>query len=71
MSSKDQEKHLSAVIEGVSQMEKGPPSQKQIQLLNYIATIGGSNGNIANIMMRLGLFNRLAKQVKDCQQVEL
>lgn len=70
MSSQDQEKHFTTIMDSLSVTEKGPPSQRQIQLFNYIATIC-SNGHIANALVRLGVLTLLSRQIKDTQQMEL
>lgn len=70
MSPQDQESHLVAVMESVNITEKGPTSQKQIQLFNYIGSIC-SKSCIANALVRHGIVTLFSRQVKDTQQLEL
>ena len=70
MLQKDQQKHLSAVCENLHVPERGPPSQKHVQLLNYVGTIG-VHGVLANILAQGDIFSILAKQAKDTHQMEL
>lgn len=71
MSSQEQDKHFVTIVESVGLTEKGPPSQKQIQLLNYIATISSSNDQIANALVHHGILTILCRQIKDNQQIEI
>jgi len=70
MSQKDQQKHISVVCENLRLPERGPPSQKHVQLFNYVGTIG-AHGVLANMLAQGDVFCILAKQAKDTHQMEL
>jgi len=70
MSQKDQQKHLSLVCENLRLPERGPPSPKHVQLLNYVGTIG-VHGVLASILAQGNIFCILAKQAKETHQMEL
>ncbi|XP_074642606.1 serine/threonine-protein kinase ULK4-like [Tubulanus polymorphus] len=70
MTSKDQEKHLTNLMDLLGNQEKGPPSQKRLHLLNYVATIA-NNKVVAQILAKLNVFQVIAKQIRENQQPDL
>ena len=68
-SQQDLDKHVAALIESIGTPERGPVSQKRVQLLNYVATIGG-NSQLANALVAAGMLNTLALQFKDASLLE-
>ena len=71
MSEKEQEKHISVVVENLANAERGPLSPKQVQLLHYMATIGAADARLAGLLSMHDVLMVLARQVKDTQQMEV
>ena len=67
---KDQEKHIIGVIECIATPEKGPPTQRRVHLLHYTATIA-TQAHLANLLVRDGLLNMLARQFKENNAMEM
>ena len=70
MQTKDLEKHIALITEHIATPEKGPPSQKRIYLLHYVAAIAASS-TVSNQLIKHGVLLSLAKEIKDAQQIEL
>ncbi|XP_076458728.1 serine/threonine-protein kinase ULK4-like isoform X2 [Babylonia areolata] len=65
MPDKEFMKHMRAIVEGVGAGEKGPPSQKRIQLLHYAASIA-STGACATALVVNNALVVMAHQLRDC-----
>ncbi|ESO86237.1 hypothetical protein LOTGIDRAFT_220770 [Lottia gigantea] len=67
---KEFQKHIKTVVDSISHVEKGPPSQKRIQLLHYTTTIT-TDSKISYHLIRNQAIYILAKQLKDIQHVDV
>lgn len=67
---KDQTKHMKAILDNINSSEKGPPSQKRIQLLHYMATFC-SNSAVATFLVKNEVLTMLAKQLKEVAHTEV
>ncbi|KAK3602625.1 hypothetical protein CHS0354_034209 [Potamilus streckersoni] len=70
LAEKEQIKHLKCILDTVSVVEKGPPSQKRINLLHYIVTISTSS-LVSTHLVKNNVLIVLAKQLKDVTHVEV
>ena len=70
MSERDQTKHAKSIVDGLSIIEKGPPSQKRIHLLHYLTGLA-TNSKVAEVMLRQGVMAILAKVVKETQHIDV
>lgn len=70
MSEKEWVKHVKSIVECLSTAEKGPPSQKRIHLLHYLAGIA-SNATMATALVKQALLTCLCKVVKDTTHIEV
>jgi len=61
---------MKTIIESVSIAEKGPPSQKRIQIYHYMSTLCGNKG-VSTYLVKSGVLSILAKQLKDMSHVEV
>ncbi|KAL8565090.1 hypothetical protein ACOMHN_005293 [Nucella lapillus] len=70
MPDKEFMKHMRAVVEGVGVGEKGPPSQRRVQLLHYAASVASTSACATALVVNnaLGIF---AHQLKDCPHQEV
>ncbi|XP_013396898.1 serine/threonine-protein kinase ULK4 [Lingula anatina] len=64
LQSKDQLKHIQLVVNTIESPEKGPPSQKRMHFLNYLAVIA-SHPVIANLLVKCNGLSVLARQLKE------
>lgn len=69
LSEKDMVKHLKIIVDNIGCPEKGPPSQKRVNLLNYVGSIA-ANSLIAGYLVRMGALGVLARQVKETQHLD-
>ena len=67
---KDQTKHMKAILDNINSSEKGPPSQKRIQLLHYMAAFC-SNSAVATYLVKNEVLAMLAKQLKEVAHTEV
>ena len=63
-------KHITNIIDNVALVEKGPPSQKRIHLLNYAASIAKSS-TCASALIKCDALRMLARQIHDSQNTEV
>ena len=70
MPDKDFMKHMRAVVDNFSGGEKGPPSQRKIQLLHYAASIA-SNPACATALIHCNLLQVAAQQIKECSNQDV
>ncbi|KAK7507746.1 hypothetical protein BaRGS_00000711, partial [Batillaria attramentaria] len=70
MPDKDFMKHIRAIVDNVATVEKGPPSQKRIQLLHYAASIASSSA-CATALVHSNALVVMAHQIRDCSHVEV
>ena len=68
LSETEQQRHVSQLIEQLGVVEKGPPSQKRLQLLNYIGCIAGADTGLANHLVDASVLSLLAKQAREAGQ---
>ena len=67
---KDQSKHMKAILDNINSSEKGPPSQKRIQLLHYMASFC-SDKAVAAYLVRSDVLSMLARQLKEVSHTEV
>lgn len=67
---KDQTRHLKTILENISVSERGPPSQKRIQLYHYLVALCG-NSAVSTFMVNNNALGILTKQIKDVSHVEV
>lgn len=70
MSSGDREKHCANIVESLASVERGPATQKHIQLLNYCSAICAVE-QIADFMVNHNILSVLAHHIKESQQIEV
>ncbi|XP_059156600.1 serine/threonine-protein kinase ULK4-like [Physella acuta] len=70
LSEKEIEKQAKAVIENITQTEKGPPSQKRIHLLHYLICVASCR-QLSTAMVQHGLLGAIAKQMKESSHVDI
>jgi len=70
MSTVERDRQMKAVMDGLTVSEKGPPSPRQVQLLNYVSNIS-SHPDLANALVNQGLLTVLARQVRDAQLIDV
>ncbi|XP_052237565.1 serine/threonine-protein kinase ULK4-like isoform X3 [Dreissena polymorpha] len=67
---KDQTRHLKTLLDTVSTSEKGPPSQKRIQVYHYM-TVLCQNRAASTYLMNNGALVMLTKQLKEVTHAEV
>ena len=67
----DVEKHVQTVVDAVATSERGPASQRKLQLLHYTATVAGSSAAVANLLIRRGVLGALTRLTKESAAVEM
>ncbi|XP_041374855.1 serine/threonine-protein kinase ULK4-like isoform X2 [Gigantopelta aegis] len=70
LSEKDLTKHMKQILDNISQPEKGPPSQKRIHLLHYVASIA-SSPFVASLLLQSNALSIMGRQLKDTPHVEV
>ncbi|KAK7111983.1 serine/threonine-protein kinase ULK4-like isoform X2 [Littorina saxatilis] len=70
MPDKEFMKHMKAIVDSIGCGEKGPPSQRRIQLLNYAASVA-SNSACATALVHSNGLAVMGHQVRDCQHQEV
>ena len=63
-------KHIRAIVDSVGSGEKGPPTQRRIQLLHYAASVA-SSAACATALVHCNALMVMAHQIRDCQNQEL
>ena len=67
---KDQSKHMKAILDNINSSEKGPPSQKRIQLLHYMASFCSDKG-VSGYLVKNEVLSMLARQLKEITHTEV
>ncbi|XP_052814405.1 serine/threonine-protein kinase ULK4-like isoform X2 [Mya arenaria] len=67
---KDQTRHLKALLDNISTSEKGPPSQKRIQVYHYMAALCNCK-EAATYLANNNAFSVLTKQLKEVTHAEV
>ncbi|XP_053386677.1 serine/threonine-protein kinase ULK4-like isoform X1 [Mercenaria mercenaria] len=67
---KDQTRHLKTILDTISVSEKGPPSQKRIQLYHYLVALC-SNTGVSTYLMKNNAVNVLTRQLKEVTHAEV
>ena len=70
LSVKDQERHCASLVDSLSSPDRGPLSNKYVQLLHYGGTIGGVS-KFADILVQHNILLVLAHNAKEAQQIEM
>lgn len=61
---------MKTVLDTVSVSEKGPPSQKRIQLYHYMSGLCGNHA-VSTYLIKNGALTVLSKQLKEVNHVEV
>ncbi|GFR84606.1 serine/threonine-protein kinase ULK4 [Elysia marginata] len=69
-SEKDIQKQARLICENITVAEKGPPSQKRIQLLNYIVSVSSCK-QISTALTQLGLLGTMTKQIRESSHLDM
>ncbi|GFO05468.1 serine/threonine-protein kinase ulk4 [Plakobranchus ocellatus] len=67
---KDVQKQAKAMCDNVTVAEKGPPSQKRIQLLNYIVAVSSCR-RLSTALTQLGLLGTLTKLIRESSHLDI
>ncbi|BFZ15632.1 hypothetical protein BsWGS_18671 [Bradybaena similaris] len=67
---KEIQKHAKAITDSIAQIEKGPPSQKRLQLLNYIVCVASCK-QLSTALTQYGLIGTMVKQIKDSTHLDI
>ena len=67
---KDQSKHMKAILDNINSSEKGPPSQKRVHLLHYMASFC-SDKAVAAYLVKNEVISMLARQLKETTHTEV
>uniref|UniRef100_A0A2C9L0L6 Protein kinase domain-containing protein n=1 Tax=Biomphalaria glabrata TaxID=6526 RepID=A0A2C9L0L6_BIOGL len=70
MSDKEVQKQAKAIADNLTQAEKGPPSQKRIHLLQYLACVASCH-ELSTSLTQQGLLGTIAKQIKESSHVDI
>ena len=70
MADKEFMKHIRAIVDGIGSGEKGPPSQRRIQLLHYAASLASSS-SCATALIHSNALVVMAHQIRDCQNQDV
>lgn len=67
---KDQARHLKTILDNISVTEKGPPSQKRIQIYHYMAALC-ANKTVATYLVNHNALGILSRQLKEVTHAEV
>jgi len=70
MPDKEFMKHIRTIVDSVGAGEKGPPTQRRIQLLHYAASLASSSA-CATALIHSNALVVMAHQIRDCQHQDV